>query len=125
MLTKALALLCVLFCSRSLAAQSLLPEPTADSRAIEGSNEVSTPAPDDTPAASPARPTITAPAHIPPTGYLQSEQGFNQANASPAGPARQFALSQTTKIALTTRLMVQFITQPYTSTSWLARRLMT
>ncbi len=54
------------------------------------------------------------PAHIPPTGYLQFEQGFNQANDSPGGTNAQFALSQTTKIALTTRLLVQFITKPYT-----------
>ena len=49
-----------------------------------------------------------------PTGYLQFEQGFNQANDSPAGTDSQFALAQTTKIALTTRFMVQLITQPYT-----------
>lgn len=82
--------------------------------AVENTNSTFSPSHEDLPQASPARPTVTVPAHIPPTGYLQFEQGFNQANDSPTGTDAQFALSQTTKIALTTRLLVQFITQPYT-----------
>lgn len=81
---------------------------------MENTNASFSPSTETLPQASPARPTVTAPAHIPPTGYLQFEQGFNQANDSPSGTQSQFALSQTTKIALTTRLLVQLITQPYT-----------
>lgn len=85
--------------------------------AIENTNATFSLSHEDVPIASPARPTVTMPAHLPPTGYLQFEQGFNQANDSPSGTNAQFALSQTTKIALTTRLLVQFITQPYTYNS--------
>ena len=67
----------------------------------------------DIPQANPARPTVTIPAHLPPTGFLQFEQGFVRAGQSPSGTNNQFALSQVTKIALTTRLLVQFLTQPY------------
>ncbi len=80
---------------------------------IENTNAAFAPSDAAVPQASPTRPTFTAPAHIPPTGYLQFEQGFNQANGSPAGTDGQFALSQSTKISLTTRLMVQYIDQPY------------
>lgn len=90
-----------------------VPRPP-DPVAIENTNAAFSPSAVEVPQASPARPTFTMPAHIPPTGYLQFEQGFNQANDSPSGTNAQFALSQTTKIALTTRLLVQFITQPYT-----------
>ena len=82
--------------------------------AIENTNATFSPTQVDLPQAAPARPTVTMPAHLPPTGYLQFEQGFNQANDSPSGTNAQFALGQTTKIALTTRFLVQFITQPYT-----------
>ena len=81
--------------------------------AIQNTNATFTPSNTSVPQAAPTRPTFTAPAHIPPTGYLQFEQGFNQANDSPAGTNGQFALSQSTKISLTTRLMVQYIDQPY------------
>src|ERR1700678_1085389 len=81
--------------------------------AIENSNAAFTPTDVDVPQANPARPTVTIPAHIPPTGYLQFEQGFVHADSSPAGTVSQTALSQTTKIALTTRLLVQFISEPY------------
>jgi hypothetical protein len=66
------------------------------------------------PAANPARPTVTIPAALPPTGYLQLEQGFAQDNGSPAGTATQFSVLQVTKIAVASRLMVQFLSQPYT-----------
>ena len=94
-------------------AQSRPPVPTAPV-AIENTNAVFTPTADTVPEADPARPTVTLPARIPPTGYVQFEQGFNEANTSPAGTVRQAALNQTTKIALTTRLMTQLISQPYT-----------
>ena len=106
---------CLAWClvARPLFAQTSTPVPRT-SVAIENTNASFSPSSTQIPQASPARPTVTAPAHIPPTGYLQFEQGFNQADSSPSGTNAQFALNQTTKIALTTRLMVQFITQPYT-----------
>jgi len=65
------------------------------------------------PAANPARPTLSVPAQLPPTGYLQFEQGFNRAATSP-GTLAQSAINQTTKLALTSRLLVEFLSQPYT-----------
>jgi len=77
----------------------------------------STPVPDsyDTdPAADPARPTVANPAHIPPPGYLQFEQGFLQAANTPGGgPDTQFSLVQTTKLALNHHLMPFLQSQPY------------
>ncbi len=70
---------------------------------------------DDTPAADPARPTVTNPAHIPPPGYLQYEQGFLQANDSP-GLDRQISFVQTTKLSLNHYFMVQSGDQPYAYT---------
>ena len=70
--------------------------------------------PDPIPAANPARPTVSVPAVLPPTGYLQVEQGFNRAVTSPSGTAAQSALNQATKIALTSRVLVEFLSQPYT-----------
>ena len=72
------------------------------------------PAPDPTPAANPARPTVSVPAVLPPTGYLQFEQGINRAANSPAGTTRQTALNQATKIALTSRILVEFLSQSFT-----------
>jgi hypothetical protein len=71
--------------------------------------------PDDIPQANPGRPTVTNPATIPPVGYLQFEQGFIQADDSP-GLTSQFSLNQTTKLAVASRLMVQFLSQPFAST---------
>lgn len=82
--------------------------------AIENTNALYVPTDETMPEADPARPTVTIPARLPPTGYLQLENGVNEANASPAGTGRQMAVNQTTKLALTTRLMVQFLSQPYT-----------
>ena len=81
--------------------------------AVENTNSGFSPSDTNVPEASPARPTVTSPAHIPPTGYLQFEQGFNQAAESPGGTRAQFSLNQVTKIALTTRILVQFLTGPY------------
>ena len=112
---KKLLLNALLFTSASglSLAQTVTPVPRT-AVAVENTNSTFSPSAEQQPQASPARPTVTLPAHIPPTGYLQFEQGFNQANDSPGGTNGQFALAQTTKIALMTRLMVQFITQPYT-----------
>ncbi len=97
-----------------LQAQTTPPAPVPVTPvAIENTNAAFVPTDVAVPQANPARPTVTIPAHIPPTGYLQFEQGFNQADSSPAGTRRQSALLQTTKISLTTRLLVQFITEPY------------
>jgi hypothetical protein len=68
---------------------------------------------DTDPAADPARPTFTNPAHIPPPGYLQLEQGVLQANTTPPGPNHQFSVVQATKVALTHHIMLNFISQPY------------
>ena len=64
------------------------------------------------PEANPARPTISNPAHVPPVGYLQFEQGFLQVGSS-SGLAGQFSLVQTMRLSVHPRLMVQFASQPY------------
>lgn len=110
---KAACLLCIAVGTGRAVAQAVSTRPTT-AIGIENTNSTFAPTTEQLPQASPARPTVTMPAHIPPTGYLQFEQGFNQADDSPSGTNAQFALSQTTKIALTTRFLVQFITQPYT-----------
>jgi hypothetical protein len=76
--------------------------------------------PDTTPAAVPARPTVTNPANIPPPGYLQFEQGTVEATDSLGQPAidRQFSIVQTTKLALTPRIMIQAADQPFAHTSF-------
>ncbi len=81
---------------------------------VQIDNAESTSKPDDVqiPEANPARPTITNPAHIPPVGYLQFEQGFLQANDSPSGLDGQFSLVQTMRLAVHPRLMLQFQSQP-------------
>lgn len=80
---------------------------------VQVDNTLSTAKPGDpeTPEANPARPTVTNPAHIPPVGYVQLEQGFVEAHATP-GLASQTGLSQTTKLAVHPRLMFQFVSQP-------------
>ncbi len=79
---------------------------------------LSTAKPDDkqVPEANPARPTVTNPAHIPPVGYLQFEQGFLYATASPGGVAHQLSVVQTTKLAVHPRLMFQVLSQPFAAT---------
>lgn len=81
---------------------------------VQLDNAESTSKPDDLqiPEANPARPTITNPAHIPPVGYLQFEQGFVQANGSPSGLARQLSLVQGIRLSVHPRLMVEFASQP-------------
>jgi len=63
------------------------------------------------PEANPARPSVSNPAHIPPVGYLQFEQGILQANGSPELD-RQFSVNQVVKLSVNSRLMLQFATQP-------------
>ncbi len=99
------------------AAGACAPAQTAAAVAIENTNASFTATDVITPQANPARPTVTIPARLPPTGYVQFEQGFNQANSSPSSLTAQSALLQTTKLALTTRLMVQFITEPFAHSS--------
>jgi hypothetical protein len=117
MFTRAASILSLLVVISTAFARAQTPAPPAAPTtpvAVENTNAAFTPTDVDVPEASPSRPTVTGPAHIPPTGYLQFEQGFNRADTSPAGVSAQSALNQTTKIALTTRLLVQFISQPYT-----------
>ena len=98
-------------------ARAQTPDPVAQPAtpvAVENTNASFSPTSVSIPEASPARPTLTSPGHIPPVGYLQFEQGFNHAADSPAGLTSQSSLSQTTRMALTTRILLQFVTQPYT-----------
>ncbi len=92
------------------------PVPTTPVQ-IENTNASFTATDVNVPQADPARPTVTIPARLPSTGYLQFEQGFLQVADSPESLGHQTSLSQTTKIALTTRLMVQLITEPYAYSS--------
>jgi hypothetical protein len=66
----------------------------------------------DLPAANPSRPTVTNPATLPPTGYLQFEQGYLGALASP-GTQSVYGYNEVAKIAVDPRLLLQVQTQPY------------
>ncbi len=107
----------------NLCAQSPRPVPASESSTqqtqVQIDNAESTSKPDDVqvPEANPARPTITNPAHIPPVGYLQFEQGFLQANGSPSGVSRQFSLNEVIRLSLHPRLMVEFATQPFANSA--------
>lgn len=68
------------------------------------------------PAADPARPTVTNPAHIPPPGYLQFEQGFVESNSSQSLD-HQTSIVQVTKLALNHYLMIQALDEPYAYTA--------
>ena len=100
-------------CAQAAAATPVPATPVA----IENTNASFTPTDVDVPQANPARPTVSIPARLPPTGYLQFEQGYLRADTSPGALLGQSSLSQTTKIALNTRLLVQFITEPYAYSS--------
>jgi hypothetical protein len=65
-----------------------------------------------TPAANPGRPTVANPATLPPVGYLQFEQGYLGSLTSPETTS-QYGINQVTKIAVTSRLLVQAQTQPF------------
>lgn len=94
--------------------------PTPSTQSFVPQGRSASQSPDTTPAAVPARPTVTNPAHIPPTGYLQFEQGIVEAADSPGQPAvdRQFSIVQTTKLALNHHLMIQAADQPFAHTSF-------
>jgi hypothetical protein len=64
------------------------------------------------PEANPGRPTVTNPATLPPTGYLQFEQGYLGSVDSPE-TASQYGVNQVTKIAVASRLLLQAQTQPF------------
>ncbi len=96
--------------------------PTAlaqDANSVQPSGSTSQSA-EKAPPAVPARPTVTNPAHIPPPGYLQFEQGIVEAADSPGQPRvdRQFSIVQTTKLALSHFVMIQAADQPYAHTSF-------
>jgi hypothetical protein len=82
---------------------------------VQIDNAESTSHPDDVqvPEANPARPTVSNPAHIPPVGYLQFEQGILQAGSSASGLGRQFSMVQTVRLAVHPRLMLEFASQPF------------
>ena len=67
---------------------------------------------DDTPAANPARPTVTNPATLPPVGYLEFENGYLGSIHSPDS-ASQYGINQVTKIAVHPRLMLIVGFQPF------------
>ena len=101
--------------SKPLLSQSQTPPSPVPrgSVAIENTNAGFAPTDISIPQANPARPTVTNPAHIPPVGYLQFEQGIGWAGKSPGGTVSQLAITQMTKIALTTRVLINSIVQPY------------
>jgi hypothetical protein len=70
----------------------------------------------DTPAANPARPTVTNPATLPPVGYLQFEQGYLGSVGSPE-TASQYGVNQVTKIAVHPRLMLAVGSQPFAASN--------
>ena len=92
--------------------------PQTPTTPVQVDNAESTSKPDaaQIPEANPSRPTITNPAHIPPVGYVQFEQGFLQANGSPSGLDHQFSLNQAIRLSLHPRLMVEFESQPFALT---------
>jgi len=68
--------------------------------------------PAQTPAANPARPTVTNPATLPPVGYLQFEQGYLGSIASPETRS-QYGINQTAKLTVAPRLMIEIQSQPF------------
>ena len=94
------------------------PKAPEDAQAVQRDNALSTCKPDSSviPEANPARPTVTNPAHIPPVGYVQTEQGILFATASPDGVAQQATVVQTTRISVHPRLMIQLLSQPFAVT---------
>ncbi len=78
-------------------------------------NQTSGSDPDAGPEANPARPTVTNPAHIPPPGYLQFEQGFLEANDS-QNLNHQGSIVHTTKLSLNHYVLIQAGDQPYAYT---------
>ena len=104
-----------LYAQKPVPTHSGPPLPPRVPTQVQIDNAESTSKPDDVqiPEANPARPTISNPAHVPPVGYLQLEQGFVQAGKSPSGLGGQFSLVQTIRLAVHPRLMVEFASQPF------------
>ncbi len=75
----------------------------------------------DRPEADPARPTVSNPAHIPPVGYLQLEQGILIAADSPVDANsrldHQTSIVQATKLSANKRLLFTVLSQPYAQTT--------
>ncbi|WP_128912633.1 transporter [Granulicella sibirica] len=92
------------------------PQPPTTPVQVDNAESTSKPDAAQLPEANPSRPTITNPAHIPPVGYLQFEQGFLQANGSPSGLDHQFSLNQAIRLSLHPRLMLEFESQPFALT---------
>lgn len=67
---------------------------------------------DSTPAANPARPTVSTPATLTPVGYLQFENGGLYAAGSPEVES-QFSINQVTKLAVSSRLQLLLLSEPF------------
>jgi hypothetical protein len=70
----------------------------------------------DLPAASPGRPTVSAPATLSPVGYLQFENGVLYADGAPTLTA-QFSLNQVTRLSVTPRIELISQWEPMASSS--------
>src|SRR6266851_1391947 len=67
-------------------------------------------APED-PEANPGRPTVSTPATLTPTGYLQFETGFVPASHSPEFSSR-YSFNEVIKLAVASRLEFLAVTEP-------------
>lgn len=107
--------LCLVLYTQASAAQYSVPSQDTSGPLAAGAT-----ASQQLPQANPARPTVTNPAHIPPPGYLQFEQGFVEAANSGGSPPvnRQFSLVQTTKLALSHYVLIQAADQPFAHTAF-------
>jgi hypothetical protein len=72
--------------------------------------------PDPVPEANPARPTVSTPATLTPTGYLQFETGSLGATTSPEFGTR-IGINQVTKLTVLPRLELLVLTEPYIHSS--------
>src|SRR5579862_6629182 len=71
---------------------------------------------DPVPDANPARPTVSTPATLTPTGYLQFETGSLGATTSPEFGTR-VGINQVTKLTVLPRLEFLLQTEPYVHSS--------
>jgi hypothetical protein len=79
--------------------------------AQQSPSKTDTAAPSDDPVANPARPTVSTPATLPPTGYLQFETGGLGAWHSP-GLSSQTSMNEVVKFAFTNWLEVLTAAEP-------------
>jgi hypothetical protein len=79
----------------------LLPALSVHAQGVDG----------DSPEANPGRPTVSTPATLTPTGYLQFENGFLYAEQSPEFSTRT-GINQVTKLAVSSRLQAIVLTEP-------------